>query len=52
MKNYNLLKLKEKIKIFFLDTINILYYIILYCISNWLEGVFFGTEKGCTYYLY
>jgi hypothetical protein len=28
MKNYNLLKLKEKIKIFFLDTINILYYIV------------------------
>ena len=28
MKNYNLLKLKKKIKIFFLDTINILYYIV------------------------
>ena len=28
MKNYNLLKLKEKFNIFFLDTINILYYIV------------------------
>jgi hypothetical protein len=45
MKNYNLLKLKEKIKIFFLDTINILYYIILYCISNWLEGGFLTQKK-------
>jgi predicted DNA-binding protein len=45
MKNYNLLKLKEKIKIFFLDTINILYYIVLYCISNWLEGFFLAQKK-------
>jgi len=45
MKNYNSLKLKEKIKIFFLDTINILYYIVLYCISNWLEGVFLTQKK-------
>ena len=28
MKKYNLLKLKEKFKNFFLDTINILYYIV------------------------
>jgi hypothetical protein len=28
MKNYNLLKLKEKINNFFIDTINILYYIV------------------------
>jgi|GEM_PF-3591132 hypothetical protein len=28
MKNDNLLKLKEKFNIFFLDTINILYYIV------------------------
>jgi hypothetical protein len=28
MKNYNSLKLKEKFNIFFLDTINILYYIV------------------------
>jgi hypothetical protein len=45
MKNYNLLKLKEKIKIFFLDTINILYYIVLYCIINWFEGVFLTQKK-------
>jgi hypothetical protein len=28
MKNYNLLELIEKFKNFFLDTINILYYIV------------------------
>jgi hypothetical protein len=28
MKNYNLLELIEKFKKFFLDTINILYYIV------------------------
>jgi len=28
MKNHNLLKLNVKINIFFLDTINILYYIV------------------------
>ena len=28
MKNYNLLKLKEKFNNFFIDTINVLYYIV------------------------
>jgi hypothetical protein len=28
MKNYNMLKLKEKFNNFFIDTINILYYIV------------------------
>ena len=50
MKNYNLLKLKEKYNIFFLDNINILYYVITY--FKLVRGGFFGTEKSCTYHLY
>ncbi len=42
------MKLKEKIKIFFLDTINILYYIVLYCIILYfklIRGVFLAQKK-------
>ena len=45
MKNYNLLRLNWKLNYFSIDTINILYYVIIY--FKFIGGGFFDTEKGC-----
>jgi hypothetical protein len=45
VKNHNPLKLNENLQNFYLDTINILYYVITY--FKFVRGGFFDTEKGC-----